>query len=50
MNTPRVLREAEAILRHTPPIWQGECSHVCTHATVASHRLGSEMRCCRCDA
>lgn len=51
METPRVIREAEAILRNNPPPWQGECAHdVGLHATLESRRLDGGPRCCRCDA
>ncbi len=60
MNTPRVIREAEDILRiygdwdprfgpMPAPPWQGECVHLCLHATVGSRERDSGLRCCRCN-
>ena len=57
MNTPRVLREAEAIAADwTPPLpgrppWQGECTHnVGMRSTLESRRLDGGPRCVQCNA
>ncbi len=50
MHTPRIIREAEAILRSSnPPPWQGGCPHTCDHTTVVARWLGCRLRCCQCD-
>ena len=56
--TLRVLREAADIVDAVPNFnwlqiaqpWQGECAHVCLHATLLSRKIDNGLHCCRCDA
>ena len=50
MDTPHTTNEVRAISRNSnPPPWQGECAHLCLHATPSSRERDDGLRCCRCD-
>ncbi len=49
MDTPRTTNEAEDTPRNPKaPPWQGECAHLCLHATPNSRERDGGLRCCRC--
>ncbi len=50
MSTPHTTNEAETSPRNPKaPPWQGECAHLCLHATPSSRGRVGGFRCCRCD-